>query len=71
MTTTEAPDTLRRILDYASRADPYPLYAELRETPVARQDDGSYVISTYRELADILHNPHLSSDVRHLAHPMP
>ncbi|MEW1773308.1 cytochrome P450 [Streptomyces sp. NPDC086777] len=71
MTTTEAPDTLRRILDYASRADPYPLYAELRETPVARQDDGSYVISTYRELADILHNPHLSSDVRNLAHPMP
>ncbi|MGY5009559.1 cytochrome P450 [Streptomyces sp. 900105755] len=71
MTTTEAPDTLRRILDYASRADPYPLYAELRETPVARQDDGSYVISTYRELADILHDPHLSSDVRNLAHPMP
>ncbi|MFJ8489053.1 cytochrome P450 [Streptomyces sp. NPDC094038] len=71
MTTTEAPDTLRRILDYSSRADPYPLYAELRRTPVARQDDGSYVISTYRELEDVLHNPHLSSDVRNLAHPMP
>ncbi|WP_369223920.1 cytochrome P450 [Streptomyces sp. R39] len=71
MTTTEAPDILRRILDYSSRPDPYPLYAELRRTPVARQEDGSYVISTYRELADILHNPHLSSDVRNLAHPMP
>ncbi|MBW8798317.1 MAG: cytochrome P450 [Streptomyces sp.] len=71
MTTTEAPDTLRRILDYGSRADPYPLYAELRRTPVARQEDGSYVISTYRELEDILHNPHLSSDVRNLAHGMP
>lgn len=34
MTTVETPDTLRRILDYSSRADPYPLYAELRETPV-------------------------------------
>ncbi|MEU9126434.1 cytochrome P450 [Streptomyces sp. NPDC048506] len=66
MTTT---DTLRRILDYSSRADPYPLYAELRETPVAPQEDGSYVISTYRELTDILHNPHLSSDVRNLSHP--
>ncbi|MGW3130516.1 cytochrome P450 [Streptomyces sp. NPDC001123] len=71
MTTTETPDTLRRILDYSSRADPYPLYAELRRTPVARQEDGSYVISTYRELEDILHNPHLSSDVRNLSHPMP
>ncbi|RPE42118.1 cytochrome P450 [Streptomyces sp. Ag109_O5-1] len=71
MTTTEMPDTLHRILDYSSRSDPYPLYAELRRTPVARQEDGSYVISTYRELADILHNPHLSSDVRNLSHPMP
>ncbi|WP_225821286.1 cytochrome P450 [Streptomyces naphthomycinicus] len=70
MTTTETPDTLRRILDYSSRADPYPLYAELRKTPVAPQEDGGYVISTYRELSDILHNPHLSSDVRNLSHPM-
>ncbi|MFF1739009.1 cytochrome P450 [Streptomyces mirabilis] len=71
MTTTEAPDILPRILDYSNRADPYPLYAELRKTPVARQEDGSYVISTYRELSGILHDPHLSSDVRNLAHPMP
>ncbi|MFF3787791.1 cytochrome P450 [Streptomyces sp. NPDC001933] len=69
MTTTETPDMLRRILDYSSRADPYPLYAELRRTPVARQADGSYVISTYREIADILHNPQLSSDTRNLSHP--
>ncbi|MFF2128854.1 cytochrome P450 [Streptomyces olivochromogenes] len=71
MTTTEAPDILPRILDYSNRADPYPLYAELRKTPVALQEDGSYVISTYRELSGILHDPHLSSDVRNLTHPMP
>ncbi|WP_028802604.1 cytochrome P450 [Streptomyces sp. 142MFCol3.1] len=71
MTTTQMPGTLRRILDYSSRADPYPLYAELRRTPVARQEDGSYVVSTYRELTELLHDPHLSSDVRNLAHPMP
>ncbi|MFD7872716.1 cytochrome P450 [Streptomyces sp. NPDC059766] len=70
MTTTEKPATLLRILDYSSRADPYPLYAELRETPVARQEDGSYVVSTYREIMDLLHNPHLSSDVRNLSQPM-
>ncbi|MGW5324799.1 cytochrome P450 [Streptomyces sp. NPDC004014] len=71
MTTTETPDTLHRILDYSSRPDPYPLYAELRRTPVAQQEDGSYVVSTYREIADLLHDPHLSSDVRNLSHPMP
>ncbi|MFF2957962.1 cytochrome P450 [Streptomyces sp. NPDC057963] len=69
MTTTETSDMLRRVLDHSSRADPYPLYAELRRTPVARQEDGSYVISTYREITDVLHNPHLSSDTRNLSHP--
>ncbi|MGW7406187.1 cytochrome P450 [Streptomyces sp. NPDC054833] len=71
MTTTEMPDMLHRILDYSSRADPYPLYAELRETPVAPQEDGSYVVSTYREITELLHDPHLSSDVRNLSRPMP
>ncbi|GLW10219.1 cytochrome P450 [Microtetraspora sp. NBRC 13810] len=53
--------TYERILDHASRADPYPLYAELRETPVARQPDGSYVVSTYREIVSLLHDPRVSS----------
>ncbi|MFH9969924.1 cytochrome P450 [Streptomyces mirabilis] len=38
---------------------------------MARQEDGSYVISAYREITDILNNPHLSSDVRNLSRPMP
>ncbi|WTN46591.1 cytochrome P450 [Streptomyces sp. NBC_00631] len=59
------------MFDYSARADPYPLYAELRRTPVARQDDGSYVISTYREITDVLNDPHLSSDVRNLSRPVP
>ncbi|WP_445279713.1 cytochrome P450 [Streptomyces sp. DSM 118148] len=71
MTAPRTPDALHRILDYSSRPDPYPLYAELRRTPVARQEDGSYVVSTYREIEDLLHDPHLSSDVRNLSHPMP
>jgi cytochrome P450 len=53
-----------QILDYANRADPYPLYAELRKTPVARQDDGSYVVSTYQEIVDLLHDPRISSQER-------
>jgi cytochrome P450 len=53
-----------QVLDPASRANPYPLYAELRKTPVARQDDGSYVVSTYHEIVALLHDPRVSSDPR-------
>lgn len=52
-----AVDTLpERITDYPSRPDPYPLYAELRETGVARQSDGSFLIGTYDEIAALLHD---------------
>lgn len=71
MTVAQAPSTLQRILDYSSRADPYPLYAELRRTPVARQEDGDYVVSTYREISTLLHDPHLSSDAHSLENPGP
>ncbi len=56
----------QQILDYSGRADPYPLYAELRRTPVVRAEDGSYVVSTYQEIVDLLHDPRLSSDLRSL-----
>ena len=55
-----------RILEPAGRADPYPLYAELRKTPVSLQEDGSYVVSTYREIVALLHDPRISSDRRNL-----
>ncbi|MFE3139205.1 cytochrome P450 [Streptomyces scopuliridis] len=64
------PDTLyQRITDYANRADPYPLYAELRENGVTRQDDGSYLVGTYHEIAALLHDPRISSDSRNRADP--
>jgi cytochrome P450 len=55
---------LRQIADYANRANPYPLYAQLRKTPVSRQEDGTYVVSTYREIVALLHDPRISSDER-------
>ncbi|UKY47607.1 cytochrome P450 [Streptomyces inhibens] len=65
-----AADTLfRRITDYAHRADPYPLYAELREAGVVRQEDGSYLVGTYHEIAALLHDPRISSDRRNRAVP--
>ncbi|MER6310183.1 cytochrome P450 [Streptomyces sp. NPDC001657] len=54
----------------ANRANPYPFYEELRKTPVARQPDGTYVVSTYREIVTLLHDPRVSSDVRKLPGPV-
>ncbi|MEV4937249.1 cytochrome P450 [Streptomyces zaomyceticus] len=58
---------LHQILDYANRADPYPIYEELRKTPVHHEADGPYVISTYYEIRGLLHDPRISSDARNLA----
>jgi cytochrome P450 len=63
---------LREIYDYANRANPYPLWAKLRQTPVGFQEDGpdeagTYVVSTYREIEGLLHDPRISSDSRNCA----
>ncbi|MFD7259408.1 cytochrome P450 [Streptomyces sp. NPDC059874] len=58
---------LRQILDYSSRSNPYPLYEELRKTPVFHDGDGPYVVSTYHEIKSLLHDPRISSDSRNLA----
>jgi cytochrome P450 len=63
-TTTNRGDLFAQVLDPANRSDPYPLYARLRETPVALQDDGAYVVSTHAEIARLLHDPRISSDER-------
>lgn len=58
-----ADDTLfAQVMDPANRADPYPLYARLRETPVARQRDGSYVVSTHAGIRSLIFDPRLSSE---------
>ena len=57
---TGQPGLLARILDYSNRANPYPLYAELRKTPVFRAPNGSYVVSTYREIMALMHDPRVA-----------
>ena len=59
-----------QILDFVHRPNPYPLYARLRETPVSRQEDGTYVVSTYREIVALLHDPRVSSDQRNRSCPV-
>jgi cytochrome P450 len=63
-TTTTGGDLFTRVLDPANRPDPYPLYARLREHPVSLQNDGTYVVSTYSEITELLHDPRISSDER-------
>ena len=51
---------MQAIMDPASRADPYPLYEQLREKPVWHEPDGSYVISRYEDVARLIRDPRLS-----------
>ena len=58
-------DTLfARILAGESRPNPYPLYATMRKTPVARQADGTFVVSSYDAIYRLLYDPRLSSEDR-------
>ena len=56
-------DTLfAQVKDEANRPDPYPLFARLRECPVSRQEDGTYVAATHAAIASLLHDPRVSSE---------
>ncbi|MEU3860650.1 cytochrome P450 [Streptomyces sp. NPDC028722] len=59
---------VRQITDFANRADPYPLYEELRRTPVLHEEEGGpYVVSSYYDIEGLLHDPRVSSDAANLA----
>ena len=50
-----------QMIDPANRADPWPLYRELRKTPVTRETDGTYVVSRYRDIVALIHDPRVSA----------
>ncbi|MEV5874834.1 cytochrome P450 [Streptomyces sp. NPDC052101] len=57
-----------QITDFANRANPYPLYEELRKTPVLHEEHGGpYVVSSYWDIEALLHDPRISSDAANLA----
>ncbi|MEV6741767.1 cytochrome P450 [Streptomyces sp. NPDC051104] len=59
---------LHRITDSANRANPYPLYEELRRTPVLHEEDGGpYLVGSYWDILGLLHDPRISSDAGNLA----
>jgi fatty acid omega-hydroxylase len=52
-------------MKFENRANPYPFFDELRKTPVARVANGLYVVTGYRELMALAHDPRVSSDMGH------
>ncbi|MGW4566703.1 cytochrome P450 [Streptomyces sp. NPDC004561] len=64
---TQAP-LFQQITDFANRANPYPLYEELRKNPVLHEEEGGpYVFSSYYDIEALLHDPRVSSDAANLA----
>jgi cytochrome P450 len=51
-------------MKFENRANPYPFFDELRKTPVAHVGNGVYVVTGYRELMTLAHDPRISSDIR-------
>jgi hypothetical protein len=51
---------------YENRHDRYPFFDELPRTPVVHVGGGLYVVTGYRELLTLAHDPRISSDTRRL-----
>jgi cytochrome P450 len=65
MTTTaqlSPTDLFAQVMRYENRPDPYPFYALMRERPVARMENGDWLVSGSPELAQLLHDPRISAD---------
>ena len=60
------PTLLSQVKDPANRANPYPLYARLRQNPVSHQDDGTpegtWVAASHGAVASLLADPRVSSE---------
>jgi fatty acid omega-hydroxylase len=50
-------------MKFENRANPYPFFDELRKTPVARVANALYVVTGYRELMTLAHDPRVSSNM--------
>jgi cytochrome P450 len=53
-------------MKFENRPNPYRFFDELRKTPVVHVGNGVYVVTGYRELLALAHDPRISSDTRRL-----
>ncbi len=60
---TRAETAWAEAMKYANRHDPYPFFDQLRKTPVVRVAEKTYVVTGYRELLALAHDPRISSDL--------
>lgn len=61
MTTAEA--AWAEAMKFENRHDPYRFFDQLRETPVVQVADRTFVVTGYRELMALAHDPRISSDI--------
>ena len=61
MTTAEA--AWAEAMRFENRHDPYRFFDQLRATPVVQVADRTYVVTGYRELMSLAHDPRISSDI--------
>lgn len=50
-------------MKFENRHDPYPFFDQLRETPVVQVAEQTFVVTGYRELLALAHDPRISSDL--------
>jgi cytochrome P450 len=62
-------DLMRQVGEQASRPDPWPLYAQLRQERVVRLDELRYAVGRYDDVLALLHDPRMSSDPHILTEP--
>jgi cytochrome P450 len=62
--TMTADQAFAEAMKFENRPNPYPFFDELRKTPVARLTNGTYVVTGFKEVVALIHDPRVSADLR-------
>ena len=62
--TMTADQAFAEAMKFENRPNPYPFFDELRKTPVARLTNGIYVVTGFKEIIALIHDPRISADLR-------
>jgi fatty acid omega-hydroxylase len=62
--TMTADQAFAEAMKFENRPNPYPFFDELRKTPVARLTNGIYVVTGFKEIVALIHDPRVSADLR-------
>ncbi len=62
--TMTADQAFAEAMKFENRPNPYPFFDELRKTPVARLTNGIYVVTGFKEIISLIHDPRVSADLR-------